>query len=93
MTDKYADLDMDHKRKILAANRTATTALNYLRAKGSNDLAKLFTKNAVLYANKLSEDEVEKQIAELDHVVEESRKKERFLDEFSARRKTRSLFR
>jgi hypothetical protein len=40
---KYSGLSIYHKRKILAANRTATLALSYIQSQSSNNVAKLLT--------------------------------------------------
>jgi hypothetical protein len=91
---KYSGLSIYHKRKILAANRLASMALALLASQGSNNVVRQLQRNAVHYSNTLSEKEIEKQIAEFDLLIEEAKSpKAKSIDEITARRKTRSLFR
>lgn len=68
-TAKYSDLSIEYKRKIVAANRLGDIALSLISKEMGNKLVRLLQRNAISFSNKLSVEEVEKEIAKLDGLV------------------------
>lgn len=91
MSDNYAGLSICHKRKIVAANKLAQLVLTFLASQGNNNLCRSFTNKAISYSNTISYEEVEKEIAMLDELVE-PRKTSSNVTSLKGR-KSRSLFR
>ena len=84
---RYGDLDMERKRRMIAAHEQGNIALNFLRKQGNNKLVRMFLTRAKIYAHRLTDEQVNAEIAKLDQLVEESQK------QHNRNNKVRSLFR
>ena len=71
-TAKYSDLSIEHKRKIVAANRVGDIALSLISQQMGNQLVRLIQRNAISFSNKLSVEEIEAEIAKLDGLIDDS---------------------
>ena len=69
---KYSDLSIQHKRKIIAANRIGDIALSLISQQKGNQLVRLIQRNAISFSNQLSVEEVEAEIAKLDGLIDNS---------------------